>query len=174
MAFSQACSTQFSTDISTQLQQTQFISNGGLLFTNSCCHCFLSKMELFHQLLIAFCFFKEVQVFTLQVFNESNFRNLLGSIMANDNRNFFQLCHFGRTQATFPCNEHIIAIFHRSYQKRLQHNILSNGSRKICQAFIIKGFTGLVRVRYNFINIYLFNLYLLCLIRTLRHNATSI
>ena len=113
MTFAQTCIHQHLTYRRRQAQQTQLVGNSRLLLAYARSHSLLRQMELLHQLFIAFGLLQKVQVLTLQVFNQRNFRNLLVSIIADNNRYLRQLRHTGSTQTALAGNQQITAVLRR-------------------------------------------------------------
>ena len=136
-----------------QTQKTQLVGDGWLLFSYPDCHGFLGQVKRINQFFIAFCLFQIVQILTLQIFNQGNFRYLLAGIFAYYNRNGAQPGHGGCPQPSFTGNKNIRIALSRSHQKgqeRLQYTVLADGICQFRQGFRFKLLARLVRIWHDF------------------------
>ena len=87
-----------------QVQKPQQVRNMASTFTQGFSHFFLRVPETIHQLPIPCSLFNRVEVRTLNVFDNRDFKNFNVGKFADNDRQLVQLSHLGRTPAPFTGN----------------------------------------------------------------------
>ncbi|OIQ70451.1 hypothetical protein GALL_479350 [mine drainage metagenome] len=88
-----------------QVKQTQQVAGCAARTPHRLRRCFVRQAKFFHQPLHALCFFKRVEVFTLDVLNQGHGRSGLVGHVANQYRHPVEAGQFGGPKAPFASND---------------------------------------------------------------------
>ena len=86
-------------------EQANRICNGGAGFSETLCNFILRQVMFIHKCSNGCGLFKCVQIFTLKIFNQRYFQNLLFVHFADNHGNFIQSCTACGTETAFTCND---------------------------------------------------------------------
>ncbi len=132
-----------------QTEQTRRIGHGRATAAHFFGNLFLGELELRGQLVVGPRFFNRVEVFTLQVFDQSDLECFLVADLPNDGGNGRQPCFARGAPPAFPGNQLITASVSRAaqrpYQQRLDHAALLDGIGQFAELFGVEVSAGLKR-----------------------------
>ena len=151
MTFCQICSQDCLPDLFRELQQTQLVCNRRLVFTQFLCNCLLSVSNHLHQLLDCHCFLKIVKVTSLDVFNQCQCAASFFIHTGQNRWNFLHAQFSAGKQSSFSCNQLIVSILHRKHCDWLKQTVLCNAGCQLVNFLIIKHFSWLIWIWFNFI-----------------------
>ena len=132
-----------------QIQKTEGIGNRRTRLPDACRRLFLGQRIILHQFLITACFFHRIQIFTLKVFHQRQFRDALIIRVKNADRNLRQSRQPGRTPAPFSRDDLIISRVQPADNDRLNQAVPGNGCGEILQPFFIKMISGLILAGFH-------------------------
>src|SRR6056300_618223 len=117
-------------------------------FAKSFCQFFLGMAETVHQLTVTRCFLDRVQIRTLNVLYNRNFKNFRISKFSNNNRYLMKFGPLCSTPATLACYNFKLLLITRTlaHDQRLENPLGFNGFRQLVQFVFIKGTTRLIRI----------------------------
>ena len=109
----------------------------------------LSQPFLFRQAVIGARFLDRIEIFALQVLDQRQRHNLTFAQIANNRRNFMELCTLGRAPAALPGHQAIAPGALRRDDHRLNHPARGNRRRQFIQRGLVEVAARLAGQRRN-------------------------
>ena len=132
-----------------QTQQAQAVGDGTTAFTDGFCDGFMSQAKFVSKTFQTLSFFNRIEVFTLQVFNQTHGqRGFVADGFDNDG-NFGQTGQLGSAPTAFAGNQFILRQTTFAYDNRLDNALCLNGIGQLLQSFVINLHTRLITAGLN-------------------------
>ena len=132
-----------------QAQQAQAVGNGAAAFTDGFCDGFVGQAEFVGEAFQTLRLFNRIEVFTLQVFNQTHGQRGFVADGFDDDGNFGQTGQLGSAPTTFAGNQFILRQTTFAYDNRLDNALRFNGVGQFLQGFVIHLHTRLIAAGLN-------------------------
>jgi hypothetical protein len=130
-------------------KESESIGDGGARLAHALGDFFLSEPKFINEDLISLRGFQRRDVFSLEVFHQSDLEGFYGVCCADDGGNPLKPCQFSGAPAPFSRNEFVLILPHKAHDNGLNNSYFLQGLCERAQSVLIHPLSGLARIRLD-------------------------